>query len=219
MHDRLYDAVMRLPIAGLTLYFLIREGGAVRDLVGGHPYFGGDWIFFMQVAARVAICLFLVVLVVLYLARLRPVRKYEQWLPKATALAGLLLIYLLLLFPRAEANPAWDALSASLLIFGNGLCVLAALDLGRSLSIMPEARRLVTAGLYRRIRHPLYLAEELAMVGVFLQFRSWQAAAILIVHFYFQLRRMHWEERILDAAFPDYAAYRQRSWRLVPGVY
>ena len=56
------------------------------------------------------------------------------------------------------------------------IAVLAALDLGRSVSVMPEARRLVVQGLYRRIRHPLYLAEEIATIGCFLQFRSWQAA-------------------------------------------
>ena len=53
------------------------------------------------------------------------------------------------------------------------------LDLARSLSIMPEARKLVTTGLYARIRHPLYLAEDIALLGIALQFRSWQAAVVL----------------------------------------
>ena len=219
MRDRLYDVLMRLPIVALTVYFLTREGAGVVNLIGAHPYFGGDWVFFMQVAARIAICMFMAILVTLYLARLRPVRKYEAWMPKITALAGLLFIYVLLALPRAPAHSGWDAWSAALIILGNGLCIIAVLDLGRSLSVMPEARRLVTTGLYRRIRHPLYLAEEVAMVGVFLQFRSWQAAAILVLHFFFQLRRMHWEENILESVFPDYAAYRQMTWRLVPGVY
>jgi len=103
--------------------------------------------------------------------------------------------------------------------FGNTLSVLSVLDLGRSLSFMPEARRLVTQGLYRRIRHPLYLAEAIATLGVFLRFRSWQAALILIIHSYFQVRRMDWEEDILAKMFSEYLDYRYRTDRLVPGLY
>ena len=47
-------------------------------------------------------------------------------------------------------------------------------SVGRSVSVMPEARKLVTSGLYRHIRRPLYLVEEIGVLGLFLQFRSWQ---------------------------------------------
>jgi len=33
---------------------------------------------------------------------------------------------------------------------------------------MPEARKLVTRGAYRFVRHPLYVAEEVAIIGTFL---------------------------------------------------
>lgn len=95
-------------------------------------------------------------------------------------------------------------------------CVLF---LGRSLSIMPEARKLVMDGPYRFIRHPLYLAEEIALLGIFLQFRSWEAAAILFVHLFFQLRRIAWEEQVLADTFPEYRSYAKGSYRLIPGIY
>jgi protein-S-isoprenylcysteine O-methyltransferase Ste14 len=84
---------------------------------------------------------------------------------------------------------------------------------------MPEARALVTDGLYGFIRHPLYMAELIALAGFFLQYRSWEAAIILAVMLFFQLKRMDWEEQILAEAFPEYESYRQQSWRLLPGVY
>ncbi len=217
--EKLYDAAMRLPIVALTLYFLGRETLGIRALIATHPYFGGDWPFLLSLTSRVSVVIFLAVLAALHISRLRPIGKHAALEPKITAILGAFLTYALLLLPRAESNVLWNGLSTLLIMIGSMASILVALNLGRSLSIMPEARKLVTNGPYRRIRHPLYLAEEIATLGFFLQFRSWQAALILLVHLYFQLRRMDWEETILAKTFPDYAEYKRRSSRLVPGVY
>jgi protein-S-isoprenylcysteine O-methyltransferase Ste14 len=214
-----YDVLMRLPIVLFTLFFFFREVFALRELIASRPYFGNEWHFFVTVAARISTMMFLALLATLHLLRRRPVRKYTAWRPKITALLSLLIIYALMLVPRAEADARWDGLSAILLLAGNTVCILAVLDLARSVSIMPEARKLVTTGLYVRIRHPLYLAEDIAILGISLQFRSWQAALVLAVHFYFQIRRMDWEEDILTDVFPEYAEYQRRTSRLVPGLY
>jgi protein-S-isoprenylcysteine O-methyltransferase Ste14 len=55
-----------------------------------------------------------------------------------------------------------ETISTTLLLLdGNALAVLVMVQHGRSFSIMAEARQLVTSGVYRWVRHPLYLAEEL----------------------------------------------------------
>jgi protein-S-isoprenylcysteine O-methyltransferase Ste14 len=205
---KLYDAVMRLPLTALALYFLWDEWNALqsaRELT--------------RIAAHVATMLFLVLIAGFTLARHRPVRRTEGALPRFAALGGLLLLYSLMLFPRAPADPLWDGFALGLLLAGQFLCVVALLQLGRSLSVMPEARRLVTAGLYSRVRHPLYLAEAIATLGVLLQHRSLVALALIAVQFGFQLWRMREEEKVLEAAFPEYSAYRRRTARLLPGVY
>jgi protein-S-isoprenylcysteine O-methyltransferase Ste14 len=84
---------------------------------------------------------------------------------------------------------------------------------------MAESRQLVTTGPYRCVRHPLYLAEEIATIGVFLQFASLQAALVLAAHIAFQLRRMRNEELVLTASFHEYATYQRTTARLIPGVY
>ena len=129
------------------------------------------------------------------------------------------MLYALLLFPRAARDTAWDAVSLALLVAGHFLCAVTLLQLGRSFSVMPEARKLVTAGLYSRIRHPLYMAETVAVLGVFLQYRSLGAALLVAAQFAVQLWRMREEEKVLEAQFPDYAEYRARTARLLPGVY
>jgi protein-S-isoprenylcysteine O-methyltransferase Ste14 len=84
---------------------------------------------------------------------------------------------------------------------------------------MPEARRLVTAGIYSRVRYPLYVAEAVATLGDLLQYRSVGAALLIAAQFAVQLWRMHEEEKVLVAQFPEYGEYRHRTARLVPGVY
>ncbi len=216
---KLYDLLMRIPIAGLTLFFLWRELESLRAAIGRHPTLDGDVPFLLGVAARVAVIEFLLLLALFFLARRPPVLKLGSLAPKVTAILGYSLTLLLLLLPRAQPNPWLDAASTALILVGNVACVLALLSLGRSLSILPEARQLVTDGPYRRIRHPLYLAEEVAMIGVFLQYRSWLAALLLIVHAVVQLMRIHWEEQVLTQAFPEYRAYCLSSHRLIPGIY
>jgi protein-S-isoprenylcysteine O-methyltransferase Ste14 len=217
--EKIYDALMRLPIVAYQLFLISRELSAIRGLIAFHPYFGGDWPFLMTVLARVAGVIFIATILLLSIARFRPVGKYANWSPKITALLGTVFTYLILLTPRSASLALWDSVSTVMILVGTIMAILAVLDLGRSMSIMPEARKLVTGGLYARIRHPVYLAEEIAVLGFSLQFRNWLAVPILLVHLYFQIRRMDWEEGILARAFAGYTEYRQRTFRLVPGLY
>ena len=217
--DKLYDAAMRLPVIAFNSFWLIWEFQGLRSLIGAHPSLDSDWAFFVQVAARIVLMLFLLFLTLLHLVRRRPLRKFDRWQPKIDAVLGLTIGYFALLLPRPTPSPAWDALSIALIVVGNFFCILIAMDLGRSLSVMPEARRLITEGFYRRIRHPLYLAEMIAFTGLWVQFRSLTALLLVGAQFFFQIRRMMWEEQILAEAFDEYADYRSRSWRLIPGVY
>lgn len=209
---------MRLPIVLFTGFFFIRELSGLNEFLS-RPPLGWDWHFISALGARVSLLVFLGLLVFFHMIRSRPVNKASGWEPKISALLGLTLGNLLLLLDRSAVSPITDLVSTSLLIAGNYLCVVVLLHLGRSISIMAEARRLVTSGPYRVIRHPLYLAEEVATVGIFLQFLSWQAALVLVAHFIFQIRRMLNEERILAKTFPEYRDYANRTARLIPGVW
>ncbi len=212
------DKLMRLPIMMFTSFFLVRECVSLLTFLE-HPPMGWDHAFIGSLAARISLIIFLALLVLFHSIRAQPVREADGWQPKISALLGLTLGNALLLLDRSELSPQLSVLSALLLLVGNYLCIVALLHLGRSLSIMAEARRLVTNGPYRWVRHPLYLAEEIATLGIFLQFSSWAAAAVLSVHFVFQIARMLNEERVLAEAFPEYREYAARTARLIPGVW
>ncbi|MGH7176419.1 MAG: protein-S-isoprenylcysteine O-methyltransferase [Tepidisphaeraceae bacterium] len=97
-------------------------------------------------------------------------------------------------------------------------------DLGTNWSITLELReqhQLITHGVYRRIRHPMYTSLLLYSVGQALVIPNWVAGpsyliAIAIL-FAFRVRA---EERMMLDQFGDaYAEYMTRTHRLVPGVW
>jgi len=89
-------------------------------------------------------------------------------------------------------------------------------------NIRPELRpgaRLVTGGPYRRIRHPMYASVLLGMGAlVVADSRPWRIALLVALLVVLMLKATR-EEEYLRAAFPEYAAYASRTWRLVPFVY
>jgi protein-S-isoprenylcysteine O-methyltransferase Ste14 len=97
-------------------------------------------------------------------------------------------------------------------------------DLGTNWSITLELRekhQLVTEGLYRHVRHPMYLALLLYSLGQALVLPNWVAGPSYLVAFalLFGLRVGPEERMMLEAFGTGYQAYRARTKRLVPGVW
>jgi protein-S-isoprenylcysteine O-methyltransferase Ste14 len=154
------------------------------------------------------------------LVRAEPIAKARGLWPRLTALLAVTLLFALPFLPRLDPAPTWLLfLSAAVAFIGNGLALLVLNRLGRSFSVMSEARRLVTSGPYRIVRHPLYVCEEIAIIGVFLPYWGWPAGLLFAIHLAVQLLRLRNEERVLGEAFPDYADYARRTARLVPGLW
>jgi protein-S-isoprenylcysteine O-methyltransferase Ste14 len=153
------------------------------------------------------------------LLRPEPVSRAEGFGPALLALAGTYGAWLIPLLPRGPELPALNVASAAILIFSEVLIIYTLLSLGRSFSLIPQARRLVTSGPYAIVRHPLYLVEEAAIAGVLLQYAWFAALPFLVLHITVQLRRMHIEEEVLRRAFPEYASYARRTARLLPGLW
>lgn len=97
-------------------------------------------------------------------------------------------------------------------------------DLGRFWSVTLEIRethQLVTTGVYRLVRHPMYAAFFLWAVAQALLLPNWIAGPAGLVGFgiLFALRLPR-EERMMEATFGDtWRAYAKRTARVVPGVF
>lgn len=81
--------------------------------------------------------------------------------------------------------------------------------------------RLVTRGIYRRIRHPMYTGFYLWTIAQALLLPNWLAGFSGLMGFgtlYFL--RVHREEQMMLEAFgPKYQAYMRRTKRLIPWLY
>ncbi len=93
------------------------------------------------------------------------------------------------------------------------LWFVARWQLGTAFSVGAEARRLVTRGLYSKIRHPIYVFGTMAFLFVVLALQGWAALVIWAIVLLIQVIRLRREEQLLAQTFgPEYAAYRSRTW-------
>ncbi|WP_437648724.1 methyltransferase family protein [Sorangium sp. So ce362] len=215
----LYDLAMRLPLTFLMLYNALFVG---RDIyvhlfVWREP---AGLTYGTTLAALLVTEAYLLLIATLTLVRLRPVRKLSGIVPRITALAAGLLPASLAWLPRVPPTPGRQVVGTLLMVAGLALAVASIGWLGKSFSLMPEARRLVTGGPYRLVRHPVYLATVIQGAGLILLYPSIAALLIYTVEVVLQIIRMGYEERVLRDTFPEYDDYARRtSARLIPRVY
>jgi len=97
-------------------------------------------------------------------------------------------------------------------------------DLGTNWSVTLELRqehRLISQGVYRAIRHPMYSALTLYAVGQALVIPNWVAGFSNVIALAVLLAlRLGAEEKMMADQFGDeYAAYSARTKRFVPGIW
>ncbi len=106
-----------------------------------------------------------------------------------------------------------QTLGVCLFVPGILLWFTAHVQLGASFSISAQARALVTHGLYRRIRNPIYVFSLLVIAGVILFWRRPVFLFVLVLIIPIQLIRARKEARVLEEKFgEEYRAYRRQTW-------
>jgi protein-S-isoprenylcysteine O-methyltransferase Ste14 len=208
--SRLYDLLMGSPLILLSGFALAGFAILVPQQLGAVP---PDYALIVTEAVT---GLFLALQLVLVCVRRLPVKKAGGIAPKLWALAGANFGYALLLLPRAPLGPLMAGLSTVIVVCGTTGSIVTLAYLGKAFAILPQARMLVTGGPYAYVRHPLYLFEQLATLGVALQYRQPWSLMMVAASFALQFPRMRYEEETLKAAFPEYRAYARATPRIIP---
>lgn len=156
--------------------------------------------------------------------------RMREYVLLAISFVGLFIvpvIYVTTGEPRVAGYPFHPLLAwVGILVFASALVLFHRThrDLGRFWSVTLEIRQthqLVTTGVYRHVRHPMYAAFFLWAIAQALLLPNWVAGLAGLLGFgtlfVFRVRR---EEQMMEATFGDaYRAYAAHTWRVVPGLF
>jgi protein-S-isoprenylcysteine O-methyltransferase Ste14 len=161
---------------------------------------------------------FYLLLALLIMTRSPAKAQADGLLPRIAAFVGTYMPWTITFFGKTDqALP--NLASTACVLIGMIMMLVTIRHLGRSFSLVPQARSVVQTGPYRWIKHPLYLAEEIAILGVVLQHLSPVTVIVLVLHIGVQVCRILYEEDLLRRNCPEYSSYEASRWRLIPFVW
>jgi len=124
-----------------------------------------------------------------------------------------------LLRPVAVAALGPESLTVMISAVGLMIVVLGKISLGRSFGLTPANRGVVCSGVYRFVRHPIYLGYLITHVGFLIAYPAGWNLAVLVAADVALMLRAICEERTL-ALDASYRAYMGRvRWRIIPGLF
>ena len=139
-------------------------------------------------------------------------------------LGQFVLIALLILVPSSGLNTGVFStflvtVSLTSMFLGIVLLGLSALALGKSLTAHPMPTKnavLVTDGLYRFVKHPIYsglilLSFGLTIAGGFFPHTIFFIALVLLLNY-----KASFEEKLLASTYAGYAEYSKKTGRFIP---
>jgi protein-S-isoprenylcysteine O-methyltransferase Ste14 len=185
--------------------------------LGSHEAHGATGA--LRALGGVLIILFYAITIWCYLRRRPAVATSKSVTAHAAAVAATWLPLTLPLLHGTPPGPGRQGVSDALLIAGTAWAVWSLVSLGRNVSVLAQARSVVSQGPYRWIRHPLYAGELVSALGVAIAMNTVAAGAVWLMLCGLQVYRALREERVLLQALPDYGDYRRRTAALLPGVF
>jgi protein-S-isoprenylcysteine O-methyltransferase Ste14 len=133
------------------------------------------------------------------------------------------------LIPALDRRFGWSDVPMSVVILGNALIAISYVGFyfvfrentyGAATIRVEENQRVISTGPYAIVRHPMYAAALVMMLGISLALGSWWGLLALALGVPALVWRILDEERLLKRDLPGYAEYMQRArFRLIPGLF
>jgi len=112
-----------------------------------------------------------------------------------------------------------DKASLVLIVTGITLSSLSIIELWDSFAVLPSLRKIKSEGMYRIVRHPIYLGYFVSISGIFLNAVSYYNGALVLLFSVFTISRINLEETVLKRS-KDYLNYINKvKYRVIPCIY
>jgi protein-S-isoprenylcysteine O-methyltransferase Ste14 len=226
MNEKLY---IKLTTQSLLFLFVM---GALLFLPAGSFGYWEAWVF---IAVFIACNLPLTVWVAINDPKLLerrmkagPTAEKEKS-QKIIVTIVLLSLAVAVLIPAFDHRFGWSDVPTSVVILGNALIaisyagfyfVLRENTFGAATVRVEENQRVISTGPYAVVRHPMYSAALILMLGIPLALGSWWGLLAFAPGVPGLVWRILDEERLLKRDLPGYAEYAQRMrFRLIPGLF
>jgi len=124
-----------------------------------------------------------------------------------------------LAFKLSKDLSSWGFIPICIFLLGGGITLISFLFLGKSFSVFPSLRGIVSKGSYRLVRHPSYFGELLMIIACLIATDYIFSWSILLLFFPFIILRIEEEEKLLSTS-EEYISYSQKvTWRLIPLIW
>lgn len=146
--------------------------------------------------------------------------KQKSW---AFVCIQALLLFALLVLKSPDAVPADEivAIGRAIELIGLVLLVISLYDLRKSLTALPMPVKdgsLQVHGLYRFVRHPMYVAVLILALGIAITsglFIKYLLVFALLILFHYKAK---FEEKLLIKKYPSYTEYMNKTPRFIPKI-
>jgi protein-S-isoprenylcysteine O-methyltransferase Ste14 len=135
----------------------------------------------------------------------------------------------MLVFPVLDHRFGWSSVPASVSLLGDAVIALGFLFIffvfrensyGASTIQITEGQTVISTGPYALVRHPMYAAALVMLVGIPLALGSWWGSFVLLLIVPVLIWRLLDEERFLGQNLPGYTEYQTKvRYRLVPFIW
>jgi protein-S-isoprenylcysteine O-methyltransferase Ste14 len=120
-----------------------------------------------------------------------------------------------------ESDPSGLRIAGAVIYtVGLALALASRIQLGRNWTDIETAgvldsHSIISSGIYRYIRHPIYVGDLLLLLGLELSLNSWLVAGVALMAPLVLWKAVR-EEKMLIEKLPGYAAYCLRTKRFIP---
>jgi len=136
--------------------------------------------------------------------------KFTKMFLPVTSFVGVILLFLYL---GQYGVTFSEILGISITLVGYVLWFYGRYQLGPAYSLLPEARHIVSNGIYSKIRHPLYISQMITLGGVIFFIGDHRLWLLFFYCLIIQVYRKIQEEKLLINKFgTEYTNYIKTTW-------